>query len=404
MGNSSLATYIDTSTTNWNARKYDITRITIHHAAGVHSDLSSFSSILRYREASWNYAIDNNGRIGLFVTENHRTWTSSSPDNDHRAVTIEVSNSNTTDDWPISAQAYNALLNLCEDICRRNGIARLTYTGSLSGSNLTMHQWFAATGCPGPYLKSKFPAIASEVNRRLGSSSGPSSALQQAQASSGGVSTAYNAAITGFADISQINEEVLDPYIITLDRNSPAVNLTRLKDIGVVGAMLEAGYLFNSIHSRVRFQNPKLEAQVQACIEADIPYAMYFDARARNVAEAKEEMYQLSFPIRIYPPALGVWAHLCLPGSTVTNNRIIDAYAAELTRLGLKGRMGFYVTRNELKQISWDKYYEEWYLWLNDHIDDISQLDQLLTPQFFVYDMSSISEREEEFRQEIGMA
>ena len=30
-----------------------------------------------------------------------------------------------------------------------------------------MHKWFAATNCPGPYLETKFPYIASEVNKRL---------------------------------------------------------------------------------------------------------------------------------------------------------------------------------------------------------------------------------------------
>jgi nucleoid-associated protein YgaU len=53
------------------------------------------------------------------------------------------------------------------DICQRNGIEKLNYTGDKSG-NLTMHKWFAATGCPGPYLESKFPYIAEEVNKRLG--------------------------------------------------------------------------------------------------------------------------------------------------------------------------------------------------------------------------------------------
>jgi peptidoglycan hydrolase-like protein with peptidoglycan-binding domain len=31
-----------------------------------------------------------------------------------------------------------------------------------------MHKWFANTDCPGPYLESKFPYIAAEVNKRLG--------------------------------------------------------------------------------------------------------------------------------------------------------------------------------------------------------------------------------------------
>ena len=96
MSNSKLATYIDTSTGNYTKRKYDITRITIHHAAGV-GNCSMLSNVLKSgRECSWNYGIGNDGTIGLFVEEKNRAWTSSSPDNDHRAVTIEVCNSSTT--------------------------------------------------------------------------------------------------------------------------------------------------------------------------------------------------------------------------------------------------------------------------------------------------------------------
>ncbi len=55
------------------------------------------------------------------------------------------------------------------DICQRNGITKLNYTGDKNG-NLTMHKCFAATACPGPYLESKFPYIAQEVNKRLSES------------------------------------------------------------------------------------------------------------------------------------------------------------------------------------------------------------------------------------------
>ena len=63
-------------------------------------------------------------------------------------------------------KAMSKLIELCADICKRNGIARLNYTGDTNG-NLTMHKWFAATDCPGAYLESKFPWIADQVNKIL---------------------------------------------------------------------------------------------------------------------------------------------------------------------------------------------------------------------------------------------
>lgn len=118
------------------------------------------------RKASANYGIDSQGRIGQFVDEKDRAWTSSNGDNDHQAVTIEVANDQIGGNWHISDKALAATIDLCVDICRRNGIKRLNFTGDVTG-NLTMHQWFVPTLCPGPYLVSRFEYIASEVNERL---------------------------------------------------------------------------------------------------------------------------------------------------------------------------------------------------------------------------------------------
>lgn len=174
MSNSSLVTYIDFSP-HHSRRTGKISKITIHHAAGRGS-VEDIGRLFRTNPASANYGIGSDGRIALYVEEDCRAWTSSNSANDNVAVTIEVANCGTPDDghpdWPVSDKAYAALLDLCEDICRRNGIERLNYTGDASG-NLTMHCFFAATACPGPYLKARFPAIAAEVNRRLNVSEQP---------------------------------------------------------------------------------------------------------------------------------------------------------------------------------------------------------------------------------------
>lgn len=57
---------------------------------------------------------------------------------------------------------------MCTDICRRNGITRLDFTGNPEG-NLTLHKMFSGqTECPGPYLESRMEEIAALVNERLG--------------------------------------------------------------------------------------------------------------------------------------------------------------------------------------------------------------------------------------------
>ena len=119
------------------------------------------------RRASSNYAIDTEGRVALYVEEGNRAWTSSSPENDHQAVTIEVANDEIGGEWHVSDASYEALLQLCTDICWRSGIQSLEYTGDETG-NLTIHKMFSdRTECPGPYLEGKMPEIAEEVSRRL---------------------------------------------------------------------------------------------------------------------------------------------------------------------------------------------------------------------------------------------
>lgn len=382
MSNSKLVSYIDTTTTNWNDRKYPITRITIHHAAGV-CTMNSFSAILRSgRECSWNYAIANDGTIGLFVEENHRAWTSSSPENDHRAITIEVSNSSTGGDWPVSSAAYQSLLNLCEDICRRNNISSLKYTGKLEGSNLTMHQWFASTACPGPYLKSKFSEIANTVNSRLGSIS----SLVYTVNSNLIEDSAYDFAVSGGRPVTDsiIDTDKINEFIVTIDRNVTNVNYKALKSIGVIGVILEAGYLYDSSHRKQIYRNPNLLTQVKSVESAGLYYGLYSDVKARSIDEAKEELYHLSLCLRKYPPLLGMWLRLKMNNSKSINNQIIDEYYKQLVKLGLKDKIGFYVNKSELSKIDWNKYKDDWYLWINDHVHSLSNLNELLTPQFFI--------------------
>lgn len=167
MSNSSLVNYIAISPNSSNPRNQKITKITIHHMAGnlsVETCGRIFAS--SSRQASSNYGIGSDGRVGMYVEEKNRPWTSSSAWNDNRAVTIEVANDGGAPNWHVSDKALNKLIELCVDICKRNGISELVYDGTKNGS-LTRHNMFANTTCPGPYLQSKFPYIASEVNKRL---------------------------------------------------------------------------------------------------------------------------------------------------------------------------------------------------------------------------------------------
>lgn len=633
MSNSSLVNYNAADcTANWNAREYPISRITVHHAAGVAS-MDDFLVLAKASsDTSWNYAIDNTGKIGLFVREDRRAWTSASRDNDHRAVTIMVSNSETEGNWPVSDRALASIINLCADICKRNNIKRLTYTGSLDGSNYTMHKWFTATECPGAYLESKASYIVDAVNRKIdsnykggvtsnrvgGSSNSSSSSSSSSDVVSSGSSAvavppstgsattegvavattgdgsstitpqtftykppagtpsyvtdfinrigkwvvkyarsyhimvhsaviaqacvesgygrdgtlskyhnffgmkagsgwtgktvtfggfeeytqgtytsivakwraydsdeegvkgffeflqysryhnlrgitdprtyletiradgyatsfsyvtnlmavinkwdltqwdgvtsdflmmgAYGEAMSGLSIITKdFIHSAMDWYILTVDRHSSDINFKKIpdmsydpersegdskKDKDILGVVIEAGYYFDGRHRVMEtYKNPKLDKQVKACQDAGYPWGFYHITRASNEQDARDELYELSFIVRNYPPSLGLWIVPQFPNSSVArNNKIVDVFQHYFEDYwGFKDQIGFYCTDAQLKKLSWDKYQDHWFLWEVKHISDLKELDETLAPEFFMH-----GEMSEENKHPIG--
>lgn len=179
MSNSPLVTYTNITKNKTSPRNHAIDTITIHCIVGQWTAKQGCDYFATTdRECSANYVVGKDGSIGLSVDEADRSWCSSSRDNDNRAITIEVA-SDTTHPYAVTAEAYAALLDLVTDICQRNGITKLVWSSNktdrvnhANGCNMTVHRDYAAKECPGEYLYERHGAIAEEVNKRLGVSSG----------------------------------------------------------------------------------------------------------------------------------------------------------------------------------------------------------------------------------------
>ena len=176
MSNSPLVSYVKISPNRNSPRNHVIDTITIHCMAG-NCSIETCGDIFypTSRGASSNYGIGSDGRIAMYVEEKDRSWCSSSASNDNRAITIEVANDGgASTGWHVSDAAYKSLIDLCVDICKRNGIKELKWKGdkSLIGQvdkqNMTVHRWFANKSCPGDYLYNLHLKIAADVNARLG--------------------------------------------------------------------------------------------------------------------------------------------------------------------------------------------------------------------------------------------
>lgn len=186
--NSPLATVTMISPNRTPNRNHAIDTITIHCFVGqVTAKRGCEVFQPSSKQASCNYVVGKDGDIGLCVEEKDRSWCTggtmkvngiSGSSNDYQAVTIEVA-SDTTHPYAITDKAMAALIELCADICRRNGIPKLLWSGdkTLVGKpakqNMTVHRWFAAKACPGDYIYERLGDIAAKVNAKLGAAPAP---------------------------------------------------------------------------------------------------------------------------------------------------------------------------------------------------------------------------------------
>lgn len=186
-----MISYTKISPNNSGKRTMNIDRITPHCVIGQFSveNMGKMFSNTSFK-ASSNYGIGFDGRIGMYVPENKRSWCSSSAENDQRAVTIECA-SDMVEPYTMNSTVYNRLVELCVDICKRNGKNKLLWFGDKEKtlayspkSNemvLTVHRWFANKSCPGNWLYSRLGSLAESVTKELSRTVEPGNNLYRVQ-------------------------------------------------------------------------------------------------------------------------------------------------------------------------------------------------------------------------------
>lgn len=176
--NSPLVTYTNLTQSHSGLRNHSIDRITPHCIVGQWTAKRGCDFFAYERhDASCNYVLGTNGDVGLCVEEKNRSWCSSSAANDNRAVTIECA-SDLSEPYAFNNTVYNRLIELCADICKRNGKTKLLWLGSLAKTEayapksdemiLTVHRWFAPDkSCPGNWLMARMDDLAAKVTAKL---------------------------------------------------------------------------------------------------------------------------------------------------------------------------------------------------------------------------------------------
>ena len=177
MSNSPLVDYTLISPNQSGRRSHAIDRITPHCVVGQCS-VETLGNIFAptSRGASSNYGIGNDARVGMYVEECDRSWCTSSSANDDRAVTIECA-SDTFDPYAFKEIVFEKLIELCVDICQRNGKNKVVWLGSLEATNaysqksnemvFTVHRWYKNKSCPGDWLFERMDELTAKVNLKL---------------------------------------------------------------------------------------------------------------------------------------------------------------------------------------------------------------------------------------------
>lgn len=384
MSNSGLVSCTILSPNHSGARNHVIDTISIHCMAGNLSVESCGNLFLSSsRQASSNYGVGSDGRIGLYVEEKNRSWCTSSYSNDNRAVTIEVANTQNAEPYEVSEQAMKSLIKLCTDICARNGIKKLVWSTNKddrvnhrNGCNMTVHRDYTSKSCPGTYLYNKHSYIATQVNKALGSYS-PSDYTLLATSDYSGYSYIDPQSI--------VQTEYIHPYIATFDSSIKKIDADKLRNNDVVAAMLYAGHYYDTLHNVVsKYEPTNLSTQVSQL--NDMPYALWCTCRARSTTEALKELDELYYVISKYPPKLGMWVKLETGKGILINNSILKVYNDRLVKWGLKDKCGIYATKSDMNKFTWSDFQDKYYLWMIDRVSNISEVENtLLTPEFFDY-------------------
>lgn len=230
--NSPMVAYTRLSPNHSGQRTHSIDRITPHCVVGqcTAEGLGEWFEKTSTQTSS-NYGIDKDGRVGMYVEEKNRSWCSSSNANDQRAITIECA-SDKTEPYAFRDIVYQRLIELCVDICKRNGKNKLIWFGDKdktlayepkSGEMiLSVHRWFANKSCPGNWMYARMGDLADKVTAAL----------------SGSADTVSGTQATIFASLSEADAVKKVGPLFTADQKKTGI----LASVSMAQFILESGY------------------------------------------------------------------------------------------------------------------------------------------------------------------
>lgn len=123
---------------------------------------------------SANYAIDSQGKVGLYVPGKGCSYYTGNRKNDERALTIVLSSAK-NGERTFTKQTYNKLVDLTAYLCDQYGIKELVWSDDKdvrknhsNGANVTLvSDYYIHTDAPGGYLLDRMDDFINDVNYKL---------------------------------------------------------------------------------------------------------------------------------------------------------------------------------------------------------------------------------------------
>lgn len=301
--NSPLVTYTNLSPNHSGTRNHAIDTITIHCVVGQWTAKVGCDYFAKTtRAASCNYIVGKDGSIGLCVEEKNRSWCSSSSNNDNRAITIEVA-SDTTHPYAVTDAALNALIKLCADICKRNGIKELKWKGDknligqVDKQNMTVHRWFANKACPGDYLYNRHGYIAQEVNKILNASNPAPAVPSTGSASSSSASKFPNTPFLAYVNVPDLNYRSKPSMEGTVKGQTGKGTFTITEVVGDWGKLKSGvGYIYLANPEYVSIGKSTAPAKPAAPVFK--PYLVKITTSALNIRKGPSTNYDINRCLR----------------------------------------------------------------------------------------------------------
>jgi hypothetical protein len=124
-------------------------KITIHHNGGRLSH-DGVLNVWKTRPASAHFNVDGLGTVAQYVEMNEYAWSTGTTNGNQRSISIEMCNSATQGDWPVSELTWRSAARLAGWICAKVIGVRP------SSSVIVKHKDWKPTVCAGPYMDRVF--------------------------------------------------------------------------------------------------------------------------------------------------------------------------------------------------------------------------------------------------------